>query len=66
MVNLELMQRQIDTLLAEVKKLKEEDGRKSNAINGLMHELNGVKNEFGSMRKKMKSDLQSLESKIKK
>jgi uncharacterized small protein (DUF1192 family) len=64
MINIELMEKQIGTLLGEIKRLKEEDARKSNALDSLIREVNFIKNEFGSLRKKMKTDFQSLESRV--
>lgn len=64
-MTLEQVEKQIQTLLFRVKALETEDDRKSRIINTFMHDLNRMKNDFGSLKKKFKGDIQRLQSKIK-
>ena len=54
----------ISNLTNAVNSLKEELRKALALANSNYHELNKLKNEIGSMRKKMKSDIQSVASKI--
>lgn len=58
------VQNQIATLQYDVKKLKEENSSKERIISNMAKEIHKFQNELGSLRKKMKSEMQRLESKI--
>lgn len=64
MADLDQMQRQINTLLGEVKTLKNSNSEKDRVIELLKRDIHKLQNEFGSLRKKTKGDVQRIESKV--
>lgn len=66
MTDLNLLEQQIKTLLSRVKALEDENSKQDRILSTVSKKVNALENEIGLMRKKHKSDLASIESKIKK
>ena len=61
---LEQLEKQIQTLLTRMKDLENENTNKDRIISGLSHDVHRLQNDLNSQRKKFKTDIQRLDSKI--
>jgi predicted nucleic acid-binding Zn-ribbon protein len=64
MITADQVERQIQTLLSRVKGLEDNNNSKDRIIANLSQEVHQLQAELGSQRKKIKSEVQRLESKI--